>query len=335
LLLSIVLIFTIQSCKEEQQSFTLNKNDHAFELAVLLSEKLPQVDPMLNKVIIKTNYFDVNSNEVIHHLRNIYGKNAADLRNLSLTRLKQEIEKMAHDLALEKLLLIESQKNDIMFKTEDVDSTLALHYSRAGSREAFIKELNNLEIDFDYVKKDIIDGIIINNLVEQVVYSNLKSPADDELKKLYHESDKNLISLRSLVLSTQDKSDQEIEEIKKRINKIYKEALNGVPFEKLVKKYSDDESSKSNGGLYEDLQKGMLESDIAKVVFSTEPGEISQIFETADGLHLIKIESKRTLSFDEFKSRELESIYLTNKNRAYQEYINDLKKSVGFMFIGL
>jgi len=31
------------------------------------------------------------------------------------------------------------------------------------------------------------------------------------------------------------------------------------------------------------LQKGMLESDIEKVVFSTEPGEISQIFETGDG----------------------------------------------------
>jgi parvulin-like peptidyl-prolyl isomerase len=192
-----------------------------------------------------------------------------------------------------------------------------------------------LEIDFNYVEKDITDGIIIKNLVDKVVYSILKPPTEEELRKLYNESDRTLISLRSLVLSTRDKTDQEMEEIKQRMQKIYREAKNGVPFQNLVKEYSDDESSKPNGGLYEDLQKGMLESDIEKVVFNTKSGEISQIFETADGLHLIKVESKRIQSFDEFKSREFESIYLTNKNKAYQEYINDLKKSAGFIFIGL
>jgi len=334
--LTLAFLFTfLLACKTEQEITFLEKGSPAYKLATKLAEKLPQLDPELTRVVVNTDHFGITSNEVIYNMRNVYGKNAADLNTLSPERLRQEIEKMAHDLALEKLLLLESQKHNIIVSRDKVDSVLQLHYKRAGTRDSFLKELSSLEIDYDYVETDIVDGLTIEELIEHAVYSELVPPSDDELKKRYDESHKILVSFRSIMLGTVGKKEQDVEKLKKQITQIRKEALSGANFEQLVQKYSEDESSKANGGLYKDLQKGMLQADIEDEIFSTGVGKISKIIKTADGLHLVKMESKRDLSFEEFKNREAEIIFITNKSKAYQEYVNNIKNSAGFIFTGL
>jgi parvulin-like peptidyl-prolyl isomerase len=257
------------------------------------------------------------------------------LNNLDADRLAMEVERMAYDLALEKLLLREVEKNNITLEEGALDSAVSLHYVRAGNREAFKKQLDELGIDPEFVEQDIRDGLLVDRLIQQVVYRQVDPPEENELKQIYQQTNHDLVSFRHLVLGTRDDAKEELKRKQKEINAILDKAKRGHSFENLVRNYSEDSSSRASGGLYENLERGMMEATIESVAFSTPPGKISDVFITLDGYNLIKVESRKSLDFEEFKNREFESIYQKRKYKAYREYIDMLKKESGFIFLGL
>jgi parvulin-like peptidyl-prolyl isomerase len=277
----------------------------------------------------------MKSNEVIHHFRNIYGKGAASLNNLPVDRLKTEIEKLAYDLSVERLILRELEREKIRISDSELDSVLELQYARAGSREAFLKELDEREIKFEFVKKDIEEGLLIDRFIKTNVYSEVLPPDENQLKQMYSDSNKELVTFRILVLSVRDKTEDEIAKAKKKAQNIWNLARNGTPLEKLIKMHSEDESSRQNGGLYENFERGMMDPPMEAVLFNTPVGQISEVFETVDGLNIVKVESRHIIGFEEFKERNLKTLWQKRKNKTYHEYLNKIKSDAQFTFLGL
>lgn len=94
-----------------------------------------------------------------------------------------------------------------------------------------------------------------------------------------------------------------------RINEIYKKISQGENFESLARQFSDDKSSATNGGVLAPFTGGQLSSlAFETTAFSlSEPGDISQPFETDYGWHVVKLISKKGVQpFEEVKS-ELEN----------------------------
>ena len=61
----------------------------------------------------------------------------------------------------------------------------------------------------------------------------------------------------------------------------------------IAKLYSEDAGSASNGGLYNNVVRGMMVSEFEKVAFNLKPGEISEVFETSYGFHFIQLLSRK------------------------------------------
>lgn len=333
LLLSLLLALFF--CGRKEMGHTMQPGEPSWELAAELSGIMPRLEPEKNRELIVTDEFVIGTHDVIYQIHNIYGKNAASLKNLDAERLTMEVERMAYDLALEKLLLSEVEKYSIDVEEKAVDSVLNLHYRRTGDRASFEKELNELGIDPAFVEKDIREGLLVDRLIERVLYKQVKPPGEAELKEMYDVSSHDLVTLRHLVIGVRDNSAAKISQKKKEINRILKKAREGKSFDSLVQQHSDDESSKAMGGLYKNLERGMMEATIESVAFSTPPGSVSDPFRTMDGFNLIKVESRETLDFREFKNREFESIFQKKKSEAYRDYIDSLKAESGFLFIGL
>lgn len=323
------------ACKQKEDVFTMKSDDPAYELATLLSEKVSQLDPQINRIIVSTAYFEMGTNEVMHTFRNIYGKESGSLNNLPADRLRMEVEKLAHDLSLEKLIMRDVKKSNIRLDQSAVDSVLEMYYNRSGSREGFLKELEEKDIQYEFVVSDIREGLMIDRFIRSVVYTQVDPPSDQELKKLFAEAEKELRSFRVLVLSTRDKAEEEITASRSEIEQIWHMAKEGVPFEDLIEQYSEDEISGLNVGLYEDLERSMMDPVIAEAVFETPVGEISNVFETADGLNIVKTESVHTLDFAQFKQKNYETVWQKRKNKAYQDYIKKVKNEADFIFYGL
>jgi peptidyl-prolyl cis-trans isomerase D len=144
---------------------------------------------------------------------------------------------------------------------------------------------------------------------------------DDELKALYQQGIQQFevpdrVHAEHILLTTVGKTDAEVAEIKKKAEDLLVQARKkGTNFEDLAKKNSDDPGSKAKGGDLGWLTHGQTVPEFDKAVFSTPPGQISDLIKTEYGFHIIKVlekENAHTKPFDEVKD-SLRTPYLLQK----------------------
>ncbi len=108
---------------------------------------------------------------------------------------------------------------------------------------------------------------------------------------------------------------------------------NGISFEEMALKYSDDKNSASQGGVLQWFSTGMMIPEFENTAFSlTEPGQVSEPVQSFYGWHLIKlIDKKMPGSFEEEKDAllgKLNASHFTDIKK--KAYINHLKKQHNF-----
>jgi parvulin-like peptidyl-prolyl isomerase len=90
-------------------------------------------------------------------------------------------------------------------------------------------------------------------------------------------------------------------EAQKKLEDIRKRILAGTDFAQMAKQYSEDTATAASGGDMGVLQRDKVVPPIVNAADSLEPGQVSEIMRTPSGLEIIKVESKRTKSFEEAK----------------------------------
>ncbi|MFT5166554.1 MAG: peptidyl-prolyl cis-trans isomerase SurA [Saprospiraceae bacterium] len=92
-----------------------------------------------------------------------------------------------------------------------------------------------------------------------------------------------------------DAAGNEVKAAEQRLEAIQKSLKEGVSFEELAKKSSDDKNTSINGGLMGHLTAVFPDGfyNLESAAYNTPVGEVSDIFRTVAGLHLVKVNSKR------------------------------------------
>jgi peptidyl-prolyl cis-trans isomerase D len=106
-----------------------------------------------------------------------------------------------------------------------------------------------------------------------------------------------------ILLSTEGKDDAEV---KKQAEAVLAKARGGADFAKLAGEYSEDETSKVNGGDLDFFGRGKMVPEFDEAAFSLEPGQISDLVKTQFGYHIIKLVEKRpatTRTLDEVRAQ--------------------------------
>jgi peptidyl-prolyl cis-trans isomerase D len=93
-----------------------------------------------------------------------------------------------------------------------------------------------------------------------------------------------------ILLKTEGKDEAAV---KAKAEEILKQARAGADFAELAKKYSEDEASAKQGGDLDYFGKGRMVPEFDQVVFSMEPGKISDAVRTQYGYHIIKLVDKK------------------------------------------
>jgi hypothetical protein len=122
--------------------------------------------------------------------------------------------------------------------------------------------------------------------------------------------------------------------VRAELEQIRQRALNGESFSALARQYSQDPGSASKGGDLGTFGRGDMVKPFEDAAFALSPGEISDIVESPYGLHIIRLESKVTPSFDSLKGQfrqrmqnqrylSAESSYVAGLEEAAQPEISD------------
>jgi peptidyl-prolyl cis-trans isomerase SurA len=137
-----------------------------------------------------------------------------------------------------------------------------------------------------------------------------------------------------MIRSGRNDSQEAINKAKDKINECYKLLQSGSTFTDMVKKYSEDAGTSSNGGQMRWLRSGELPSDIEDKVFMlTNSGSYTAPLHSEYGWHIFQLQGKRPLaSFDQVKSQLEERILMDERGKRTEEsFFAGVKKECGFL----
>ncbi|MBN2520980.1 MAG: peptidylprolyl isomerase, partial [Bacteroidales bacterium] len=136
-----------------------------------------------------------------------------------------------------------------------------------------------------------------------------------------------------MVMVPYESSEDSVARARKRIEEIYKKLQDGEDFTELAKNYSDDKRSGRKGGEMRMFTVGKMVPEFEEASFALEnPGDVSDIVQTAYGFHIIKLIEKQPIpTFKEVKDDLRKKIDRDVRSANREIYfINSLKKEYNF-----
>jgi len=116
---------------------------------------------------------------------------------------------------------------------------------------------------------------------------------------------------------------------KAQADRIYAQLKNGADFAALAKKYSDDPSSKNDGGKYL-ARKGQSVPEFDKVAFELKTNQISEPVRTQFGYHVIQalgdVQPAGVIPFELASSGIKQQLLQTKRNEKITSWLEDLQK---------
>ncbi|MBU0475553.1 MAG: peptidylprolyl isomerase [Bacteroidetes bacterium] len=116
-----------------------------------------------------------------------------------------------------------------------------------------------------------------------------------------------------------------------KITRIKKELMDGVDFDSLAIKYSDDQGSGAKGGDLGFFERRMMVQPFDEAAFKLNVGEVSDIVTTRFGYHIIKVTEVLDYPSYEDEVETLRELYKKNRYQSdYDEYVEGLKTEYNF-----
>jgi peptidyl-prolyl cis-trans isomerase D len=146
------------------------------------------------------------------------------------------------------------------------------------------------------------------------------------------------LRLRHILLRVPPGAEESVrQEKKKTLEGLRERIAKGEDFAELAKTYSEDVSSKEQGGDLGYVQRGKLMPELEGVAFGLKPGEVSGIVSSSHGLHLLKVEDYRASKVQPLDEVQEKIRQTLNDEKAWrlarrkaEEFVWDLKERGAF-----
>lgn len=293
-----------------------------------------------NKSLAKVNDVEITK-EQYKKTKAVLSATNSYINGQSLDEMEKSLDKKGRN-KLENVIISFMVDNELLYQEAkdkgltpskgEVDSKYQELENEMNLNTSYKEKMDKAGVDKEYLKQEISKDLAIDK--SKKAFENKINISDAEMESYYvnHKKDFNVeeVSASQILISTLDKNKKEVstdkkEALKKEAESILTKIKNGESFEALAKKYSDDKATGKNGGQLGYFSKNDKNAEFTKEVFKLKKNEVSGIFETSYGYHIVKVTDKRERqkSLNECQSLVRESIL----NEKYVEHIKKLNES--------
>jgi len=268
----------------------------------------------INNIEVKKDYFDeifnifkiqqeeINGPEIWEH--EVNGRKYIDFAKETVL-----------DYIINETILLENAADlGVTASEEQVDQEIKQIKKDFESEEEFKEYIESQGLTEEYLRNNIRKTMILNNLSQELTKS--VTVPEEELKSAYNEIKDSMYSVKASHILIED-----FEEAKKILERVKA----GEDFNELAVEYSIDPSAKYNRGDLGYFSTGEMVPEFETAAFALEPGEVSDLVKTSYGYHIIKVEDKKVLTFEEVKPQLEQQMLPQYKNQFLSTYFSDLK----------
>ena len=138
------------------------------------------------------------------------------------------------------------------------------------------------------------------DLSAELTEAQLLDAYDAELESKLSSAER--ASSHILLASTQSETEEGLRE---KASELRERVLSGESFEELARSFSDDEGSAAEGGSLGFAGRGVFEPEFESVLWALESeGDISEVFETKFGLHIVRLNEIASVDIAPFEDRK-------------------------------
>lgn len=199
-------------------------------------------------------------------------------------------------------------------------------YTLLAAAAAQDSTLRNIQLDA--LMEPVAEQEIVFKLRDKVLQVDT-ALTDDQLRELFEQSGTGLqIRARHILLRLPpDATPQQRDSVLALATRIRQQAASGADFAKLAGEHGQD-GTRETGGDLGFFGRGQMVKPFEDAAFALQPGQVSDLVETPFGLHIIKLEERRTPRFEEFRDSFREQAKFQRIADAEEAYVKALTDSM-------
>jgi foldase protein PrsA len=241
-----------------------------------------------------------------------------------------ELDTVVRDTLVARTLIRQAAvEKNLPIPEKDITGALDDLIEDAGSREHFFRRYGISEDQEHLVKEEIKVTLQVEKLVQEIG-GEAPEPAEEEIAAFYEEHKDKLIQPEEteamhIVMSVH--CEHEARDVYKEMRQIRTDLLAGADFEQMAAMHSAD---KENGAKLGRFSQGSMVPEFEAIAFSMSPGELSPIFQTQFGYHIVKVTGRvveRQLTLEEARSRIVEALLHRKKNELIEGWVENRKQT--------
>jgi foldase protein PrsA len=221
-------------------------------------------------------------------------------------------------------------------KTIEANKQYRDFVSSQGGEKAFNEFLKEIGSDEESIKEIVRKSYCISlyftslGTEEGSLFYIPEATIEERAQEIYNEG--NLVTqakAKHILISTVDDmqnplSKEEQDQKKKLAEEIYNKIINGEDFDTLMHQYSEDPGLQSNPDGYT-FGPGEMVPEFEQGAFALEKGQVSKPILSQFGYHIIKLEDKVFLSFEDIKEEVAGALITEREIELAEEWKKDYK----------
>ena len=250
------------------------------------------------------------------------------LGNVSCCERDGEFRGYARDNVVARVLLAqEAQRAVAPTPAQEVEAALEKLKEEHGGEDRFLMMIGATPDQLDLVRRDLEADLRVRRLIDGLVAKD-PQPTDAELHAYYeqhldaYKTAEEVRASHILKASRGEKRHEAYEELRTLRGQLQ----NGADFETLAKAHSDKGDEHIDLGFF---KRGELAEEFEIVAFSMNIGEISPVFATPFGYHLIKLTDRKPATprpFEEVRNDVREQMFAERKQEKTKALVKDLQE---------